>query len=163
MATKKPAVAAKAATRTKKTTGPVATTTKRKAPAKTVTKVTKSTAPKKTAAKKPAEPKLKVSASAKAAATRAGEPYVSVVTVELDPDNVQNGAFELDWNEIFVARLIKAGYEGKDDAQIVDRWFQDICRNVLLENYEQWAANQGDPESRMINRKDLGNGRSEVS
>ena len=115
---------------------------------------------KKVVAKKPAEPKLKVSASAKAAATKRGEPYVAVIGVELDPDNVGNGAFELDWNEIFIARLVKAGYEGKDDAQIVDRWFQTICRNVLAENFEQWEANQ---DNRIIQRRDIGNGRTEVS
>jgi len=125
----------------------------------------KKTAAKKVPAKKApakAEPKLKVSASAKAAATKKGEPYVSVVSVELDPDNVGNGAFELDWNDVFVARLVKAGYEGRDDAAIVDRWFQDICRNVIMENYEQWEANQA-PESRIVQRRDLGDGRSEVS
>jgi hypothetical protein len=108
------------------------------------------------------EPKLKVGASAKTAATKKGEPYVSVVSVELDPDNVGNGAFELDWNDIFVAKLMKAGYAGKDDAAIVDRWFQDICRNVIMENYEQWEANQA-PENRIVQRRDLGDGRSEVS
>ena len=114
-------------------------------------------------AKPKAEPKLKVKAtSPKDLATKKKEPYVSVVSVELDPDNVQNGAFELDWNEYFVAKLIKAGYEGKDDAQIVDRWFQTICRNVLAENFEQWEANQtGD--QRAVTRKDIGNGRTEVS
>jgi hypothetical protein len=129
----------------------------------------KKTTAKKTPAKKTAtkaaetpKPRLKVGASAKAAATKAGEPYVSVVSVELDPDNVQNGAFELDWNDIFVAKLMKAGYQGKDDAQIVDQWFQDICRNVLMENFEQWAANQTG-ENRVVNRRDLGNGRTEVS
>ena len=126
----------------------------------------KKTSAKKTAAKKaaakPAAPRLKVSASAKEAATKKKEPYVSVVSVELDPDNVENGAFELDWNDIFVAKLVKAGYKGRDDAQIVDQWFQTICRNVLAENYEQWEANQP-PESRIIQKRDLGDGRSEVS
>jgi hypothetical protein len=120
----------------------------------------KKTAAAKTPVKK-AAPKLKVTANPKDSATKRGEPYVSVVTVEIDPDNVQNGAFELDWNDIFVAKLMKAGYQGKDDAQIVDQWFQDICRNVLMENFEQWEANQA-PENR-ISRKDLGNGRAEVS
>lgn len=122
----------------------------------------KKTVAKKAAVKKPAAPKLKVGASAKDAATKKGEPYVSVVSVEIDPDNVENGAFELDWNDIFVARLVKAGYKGRDDAQIVDQWFQTICRNVLAENYEQWEANQP-MESRIIQKRDLGDGRSEVS
>jgi hypothetical protein len=160
--TKKPAVVAKAVARTKK----VERAAKVTAPAKTIKKKTVAETKAKTTAKKTttpkADPKLKVSASAKAAATKAGEPYVSVVSVELDPDNVQNGAFELDWNEIFVARLVKAGYEGKDDAQIVDQWFQDICRNVIMENFEQWNANQTG-ENRVVVKRDLGNGRSEIS
>ena len=121
----------------------------------------KKPAAKKTTPKKPA-PKLRVGASAKDAATKKGEPYVSVVSVEIDPDNVQNGAFELDWNDIFVAKLMRAGYQGKDDAQIVDQWFQDICRNVLMENFEQWSANQTG-ENRIVNRRDLGDGRTEIS
>lgn len=97
-------------------------------------------------------------------ATEAGEPYVNVVQVELDPDDVGNGAFELDWNDIFVARLIKAGFKGKDDAQIVDQWFQSICRNILNENFEQWEANQPvDTRPRRVDRNDIGNGRTEVS
>lgn len=121
---------------------------------------------KKTTAKKTTEPKLKVAArvkSPKEIATKKKEPYVAVVGVELEPDNPGNGAFELDWNEYFVARLVKAGYTGKDDAQIVDRWFQDICRNVVMENFEQWEANQPREDRLTLNRKDLGNGRTEVS
>jgi len=126
---------------------------------------TRKTAEPKTPAKKTitAEPKLRVKAtSPKDLATKKKEPYVAVLSVELDPENVGNGAFELDWNDIFVARLLKAGYQGKDDAAIVDRWFQDICRNVIMENYEQWEANQSG-ENRIIQRRDLGNGRSEAS
>lgn len=114
------------------------------------------------------KPKVKVKAkTAKELATEAGEPYISVVTVELDPDDVGNGAFELDWNEIFVSRLVKAGYmQKKDDtdAEIVDRWFQSICRNILNENFEQWEANQPvDARPRRVDRNDLGNGRTEIS
>jgi len=134
-------------------------TTKRPAAKKAAPK---KAAPKKAAPKK-AAPKLRIGASAKDAATKRGEPYVSVLNVELDPDNLGNGAFELDWNDIFVARLIKAGYEGKDDAQIVDRWFQTICRNVILENYEQWEANQPKEDRLTLQRRDIGDGRTEIS
>jgi hypothetical protein len=110
------------------------------------------------------KPKKKL---AKELATEAGEPYISVVSVELDPDDVGNGAFELDWNEVFVARLVKAGYmQKKDDtdAEIVDRWFQSVCRNILNENFEQWEANQPiDSRPRRVDRNDLGNGRTEIS
>lgn len=105
--------------------------------------------------------------TAKEIATEAGEPYISVVSVELDPDDVGNGAFELDWNEIFVARLVKAGFMIKKedtDAEIVDRWFQTVCRNILQENYEQWEVNQPiDARPRRVDRNDLGNGRTEIS
>ena len=123
--------------------------------------------------KKKSEPKeekpkvVKAKKTAKEIATEAGEPYVSVVSVELDPDDVGNGAFELDWNEVFVARLVKSGYMLKKDdtdAEIVDRWFQSVCRNIIQENYEQWEVNQPvDARPRRIERHDLGDGRSEIS
>ena len=105
--------------------------------------------------------------SAKDIATEKGEAWVSVLSVELDPENIGNGAFELDWNEKFIVNLVRAGYQLKKDdtdAVMVDRWFADICKNVIAENYEQWEANQpiGD-RPREINRKDIGDGRTEVS
>ena len=105
--------------------------------------------------------------SPKEKATAAGEPYVAILSVDLDPADINNGAFELDWNDIFIARLVKAGFQIKKDdtdADIVDRWFQSICRNILNENYEQWEANQPvDSRPRRVERNDLGNGRSEIS
>ena len=41
---------------------------------------------------------------------------------------------------MFVAKLVRAGYQGKTDNDIVDNWFQDVCRNVVLESYEQEQA-----------------------
>jgi len=105
--------------------------------------------------------------TAKELATEKGDPYVSVISVDLDPDDVGNGAFELDWNEIFIARLVKAGFQMKKedtDADIVDRWFQTVCKNIIAENYEQWEVNQPiDARPRQIDRRDLGGGRTEVS
>jgi len=113
----------------------------------------------------PTEPKLKVKAkSPKDLATEKGLPWVSVISVELDPDNIGNGAFELDWNEKFVANLVRAGFQGKTDADLVDQWFRSVCQNVLNENYEQWEANQPtEIRPRVVDRKDLGGGRTEVS
>jgi hypothetical protein len=109
---------------------------------------------------KPRAPKK----SEKDIATERGEPWVSVVAVELDPDNIGNGAFELDWNDKFITNLVRAGYQGKTDADMVDRWFQDVCRNVVMENFEQWEANQPSGlRPRVIDRQDLGNGRTEIS
>lgn len=110
--------------------------------------------------RKPREPK-KVEKSAKDLATERGEPWVDIIGVELDPNNIGAGAFELDWNDKFVANLVRAGYKGKTDQQIVDQWFQDVCRNVVMENFEQ---EQADPEIRgQSNRRKLDDDRTEFS
>lgn len=114
--------------------------------------------------RKPKEPKVEISAKEKA--TQAGEPYINIIGLELNPNNLHEGAFELDWNEIFIARLVKAGYMKKKedtDRDIVDRWFQDVCRNVALEVYEQAQADPTNRDLRHIQQRDLGNGRTEVS
>ena len=111
---------------------------------------------------KPSPPEL----SAKQKATVAGEPYIAIIKVELNPDNINDGAFELDWNDKFVLNLIKAGYKQRDDDTdqiIVERWFQYTCRNVALELYDQQIADPDNRDSRVIRTKDLGNGRTEVS
>lgn len=127
--------------------------------------------------KKP-EPKKKKSApklSEKEKATRAGEPWVSILNVDINPEDINNGAFEMDWNDKFVLNLIKAGYkqaEDDTDEEIVDRWFQQVCRNIALEVYEQDQADpynrkDKDPitgaDMRVVSSKDIGDGRSEVS
>jgi DNA polymerase II large subunit len=116
------------------------------------------------APKAEAKPKKK---SAKDTATEKGEPYVAILSVDLDPDNIGNGAFELDWNDKFIANLVRAGYQHKStdtDADLVDRWFADVCKNVVAENFEQWEANQPmDARPRNIERRDIGDGRTEVS
>ena len=106
--------------------------------------------------------------SPKEKATSAGEPYVDILSVELDPADINNGSFELDWNDKFVANLIKQGYKIRPDdtdAQIVDRWFQTVCRNIALEVYEQEQADPDKRESdmRIIQQRDLGGGFTEVS
>ena len=119
--------------------------------------------------RKPKEPKDE-SPSEKELAEKNNQPYVNVLKMEIDPYDINSGAFELDWNDKFVLNLIRAGYKQRDDdtdAIIVDRWFQTVCRNIALELYEQ---QQADPENRamatdmrVVRQKDLGNGRTEVS
>jgi hypothetical protein len=114
--------------------------------------------------KAPKKPEL----TPKEKATLAGEPYISILSVDLDPADINNGSFELDWNDKFVANLIKQGYkirEDDTDAQIVDRWFQTVCRNIALEVYEQEQADPSkrDSDMRVIQQRDLGGGFTEVS
>jgi hypothetical protein len=136
---------------------------KQKAP-DPVPEVVKELKPKKP--RKPRQKKVETVVSEKERATAAGEPYVSVIGMELDPNNIHEGAFELDWNEIFIARLVKSGYMKKKedtDQDIIDRWFQDVCRNVALEMYEQVQADPTNRDLRPIQTRDIGNGRTEVS
>ena len=117
--------------------------------------------------KKPRKPKeKKVELSDKEKATMAGEPYVNVVKMAVDPEDIHNGEFELDWNDIFVARLVKAGYMMKPndtDAEIVDRWFQNVCRHVVMETWEQEQAIKKSYGSQYIHDRDIGDGRREIS
>ena len=103
--------------------------------------------------------------TAKQIATEKNEPYVAIVTMDIDPENLHQGAFELDWNEIFIARLVKAGYMMKPtdaDSDLVDRWFQNVCRHVVMETWEQEQAirNSG---AQYVRTRDIGDGRSEIS
>lgn len=109
------------------------------------------------------EPKKPVK-TAKELATEKGEPYVAVLSMDVDLDNLHQGAFELDWNEIFIARLVRAGYMIKKDdtdADIVDRWFQNVCRHVVMETWEQEQAIR--KSGIYVQSRDIGDGRSEVS
>jgi hypothetical protein len=112
----------------------------------------------------PPAPKVKApEKTAKEIATDRDEPYVAILSLDVDPENLHQGAFELDWNEKFVANLIRAGYMMKrddSDSEIVDRWFQNVCRHVVMETWEQEQAMN---PSRYTRTKDLGNGRKEIS
>jgi hypothetical protein len=107
----------------------------------------------------------KVEKTDKELATEKGEPYVQILSMEIDPDNMQSGAFELDWNDKFVANLVRAGYQkdSKDtDSDIVDRWFTAVCRNIVLETFEQYEAMTPERD-RVVKSRNIGDGRSEVS
>lgn len=112
--------------------------------------------------RQPREKKPKETLTPKQIATQNNEPYINIISMELDPNNVGVGAIELDWNEFFVAKLLKSGYKGATDEQIVDQWFQDVCRNIVMETFEQFEANNPRPPNG-VQRRDLGGGKTEVS
>ena len=93
-------------------------------------------------------------------ATRRKEPWINVLDVKVNEDNVRNGFFELDWNEYFIEQLIEAGYGTEQDAQeeIVDRWFRDIVYNMLEEEGMDTDRGAG-----YINVVPIDKGKSEVS
>ena len=93
-------------------------------------------------------------------ATRRKEPWVNVIDVKVNEENVRNGFFELDWNEYFIAQLIQAGYgvDNDPDEEIVDRWFRDIVHGMLEEQGLDTDRGAG-----YINVTPIEKGRSEVS
>lgn len=93
-------------------------------------------------------------------ATRRKEPWISVLDVKVNEDNVRNGFFEMDWNKYFIEQLIAAGYGVDNDVEeeIVDRWFRDIVYNMLSEEGLDTNRNSG-----YINVVPISKGKSEVS
>lgn len=98
--------------------------------------------------------------SPKDRATRKGEPYISVLETKVNPENIRNGFFELDWNDLFIQELILNGYGTTADPEeeIVDRWFRDIVFQML--SVEGLDTQRG---SGYINVVPIAKGKSEVS
>jgi len=96
----------------------------------------------------------------KAAATKRGEPWVNVLDMQVNEENIRNGFFELDWNDYFIKELITNGYGTEADPQeeIVDRWFKDIIYNMLEQEGLDTNRNAG-----YINVVPISKGKSEVS
>lgn len=80
--------------------------------------------------RKPRQKKL----NDKEQATKNKEPYVNVLETHFDPKDPNNGYFELDWNSYFIDELRKAGYNGENEEEIIDKWFKNLCQNVLAED-----------------------------
>ena len=93
-------------------------------------------------------------------ATRKGKPWISVLDVQVNEENIRNGFFELDWNDLFIKELIANGYGTEQDAEeeIVDRWFRDVVFNML--NEEGLDTQRG---SGYINVVPIDRGKSSVS
>ncbi len=96
----------------------------------------------------------------KASATRKKQPWVNVLDMQVNRDNIRNGFFELDWNKYFIQELIENGYgeESDPEEEIVDRWFRDIVYNMLQEEAVDSKVNTG-----YINVVPIDKGKSEVS
>ena len=69
----------------------------------------------------------------KAIAELKDEPWVEVKHMEVNPENAKAGYIELDWNDQFVAMLQANGYTGESDESVVNKWFNDVCKTVLLQ------------------------------
>ena len=93
-------------------------------------------------------------------ATRKKEPWVNVLDMQVNGDNIRNGFFEIDWNIYFSEELIQNGYgeESVPEEEMVDRWFRDIVYNMLQEEAIDSKVSTG-----YINVVPIDKGKSEVS
>jgi hypothetical protein len=92
--------------------------------------------------------------SPKDRATRKKEPWVGVLNTHINKDNIRNGFFELDWNEYFVLQLKQEGYgaDGDLDEEIVDRWFRELCANVVIDGDYGGPVETGSLDIQTVNR-----------
>ena len=98
-----------------------------------------------------------VKLSPKEQATANKEPWVAVLDTHVNKENIRNGFFELDWNEQFVLKLKQEGYgfDGDKDEEIVDRWFRELCANVVVDGDFGGAVNTGVIDINSVRKNNL--------
>jgi len=95
--------------------------------------------------------------SPKDRATKLKEPWVGVLNTHINKDNIRNGFFELDWNDHFVLKLKQEGYgfDGDKDEEIVDRWFRELCANVVVDGDFGGPVNTGLIDIKTVKKDNL--------
>jgi len=72
-------------------------------------------------------------AKEKETATKKGEAWVAVLDTHVNPHDIKNGFFELDWNNEFIEQLVDAGYNGESNEEIINAWFVTLITQMLEE------------------------------
>ena len=95
-----------------------------------------------------------------------GKPFVTVLNTHFDPNNPKQGYFELDWNQSFIGMLNKNGYSGITEDETVNKWFDDLCKGIVLETmdsdvFDELKAQKKEAES--IKKTALKDGKVEYS
>ena len=109
------------------------------------------------AAEQAIEAEAQAKLSPKERATRKKEPWVGVLETHVNKDNVRNGFFELDWNDHFVLKLKQEGYgeDGDKDEEIIDRWFRELCANVVVDGDFGGPVNTGLIDIKTVKKDNL--------
>ena len=109
------------------------------------------------AAERATEAEAQAKLSPKERATRKKEPWVGVIETHVNKDNVRNGFFELDWNDLFVLKLKQEGYgeDGDKDEEIIDRWFRELCANVVVDGDFGGPVNTGLIDIKTVKKDNL--------
>ena len=109
------------------------------------------------AAERATEAEAQAKLSPKERATRKKGPWVGVLETHVNKDNVRNGFFELDWNDLFVLKLKQEGYgeDGDKDEEIIDRWFRELCANVVVDGDFGGPVNTGLIDIKTVKKDNL--------
>jgi len=55
-----------------------------------------------------------------------------------------------------------SGYKGEKDEEVINKWFNDLCRNIMLEDMDEDVVDAL-KENIKENKKELGDGKVEYS
>jgi hypothetical protein len=71
-------------------------------------------------------------------ATLHDTPWVIIVDskINVDAEAGTGLEFELDWNPPFIQSLIRNGYTGANESDLVDQWFSETCRSVFMDELD---------------------------
>lgn len=97
----------------------------------------------------------------KKSATLQNKSWVKILSIDAD------GAIEFDWNDQFITELEEAGYGPfPKQEMVVDQWFNEICKNITLENFqgdlgliEEQAGERG---NNFVSVKPVGENKKEI-
>ncbi len=99
-------------------------------------------------------------------ATLLKEPWVGIKESSFDHTKGLGGfEIELDWNEYFIKFLTDNNYKGLNDQQIVEEWFNDLCKSSILDEglLEYYTSLSEENKFGKIKRRRLNDGNSEYS
>ena len=70
---------------------------------------------------------------------------------------------ELDWNDHFVSFLHENGYTAENDEAVVNKWFNDVCRTVLVQEIQDQDYGLQEQGATDVIRTDGDTGQDETS
>ena len=64
------------------------------------------------------------------------EPWVEIVSETYD-EALGQVSMKLDWNPAFIRMLRQNGFSGKDDQELVDRWFKGVSESIAMDLHNE--------------------------
>lgn len=64
------------------------------------------------------------------------EPWVEIVSESYDEDTKQV-SIKLDWNKAFIKMLRGSGYTGRDEQEIIDKWFKRLSEDIAADLHSE--------------------------